>query len=68
VPAAGTWAATPNARPELPVIVATAWYGAFEAEVEYFVLPIFLKPFEPVDLLTYLRSTVWVNQAAHRMS
>ena len=50
------------------MIVATAWYGAFEAEVEYFVLPIFLKPFEPVDLLTYLRSTVWVNQAAHRMS
>ena len=55
-------------RPELPVIVVTAWCSAFEAEVEYFDLPVFLKPFEPGDLLTYLRSTVWVDQAAHRMS
>jgi DNA-binding NtrC family response regulator len=55
-------------RPELPVIVVTAWCSAFEAEIEYFELPIFLKPFEPDDLLTYLRSTVWVDQAALRMS
>jgi len=45
-------------QPALPVIVVTAWCDAFEAEVEYFHTPVFLKPFEPDDLLAYLRSTV----------
>ena len=55
-------------QPTLPVIVITAWCNAFEAEVEYFHVPVFLKPFEPDDLLTFLRSTVWLDGAAHRMS
>ena len=49
-------------QPALPVIVVTSWCDAFEAEVEYFHTPVFLKPVEPNDLLAYLRSTVLVDR------
>ncbi len=42
-------------RPDLRVIVVTALADHLDAEVEYWRLPVFLKPFDPDDLLSHLR-------------
>jgi DNA-binding NtrC family response regulator len=48
--------ATQN-RPELQVIVVTALADHMDADAEYWRLPVFLKPFDPDQLITHLRGT-----------
>jgi DNA-binding NtrC family response regulator len=43
-------------HPELRVIVVTALADHMDAEAEYWHLPVFLKPFDPDELLKHLRS------------
>jgi DNA-binding NtrC family response regulator len=45
-------------QPTLPVIVITGWADQMEAEVEYWRVPVFLKPFDSDDVLAYLGSTL----------
>lgn len=42
-------------RPHVKVIVVTGFADNLEAEVEYWSVPVFLKPFDPHDLLDHLR-------------
>ena len=42
-------------RPRLPVVVVTGDADLFAAKWEYFHTPVFLKPFDPVELFDYLR-------------
>ena len=44
-------------HPRLRVIVVTALADHADAELEYWQLPVFLKPFDPDELLRHLRST-----------
>jgi DNA-binding NtrC family response regulator len=41
--------------PDLPVVVVTGDADLFAAKWEYFYTPVFLKPFDPVELFAYLR-------------
>jgi DNA-binding NtrC family response regulator len=43
-------------HPDLRVIVVTALADHMDAESEYWHLPVFLKPFDPDELLKHLRS------------
>jgi DNA-binding NtrC family response regulator len=43
-------------QPDLRVIVVTAMADHLDADVEYWRLPVFLKPFDPDQLLAHLRS------------
>jgi DNA-binding NtrC family response regulator len=45
-------------RPHLPVVVVTGDADLFAAKWEYFHTPVFLKPFDPVELFDYLRQHV----------
>jgi FixJ family two-component response regulator len=42
-------------KPDLPVVVVTGDADLFAANWEYFYTPVFLKPFDPVELFDYLR-------------
>jgi DNA-binding NtrC family response regulator len=42
-------------KPDLPVVVVTGDADLFAAKWEYFHTPVFLKPFDPVELFDYLR-------------
>lgn len=44
-------------RPELRIIVVTARADHLEAELEYWHLPVFLKPFDADQLIGHLRAT-----------
>ncbi|MGH9370528.1 MAG: response regulator [Vicinamibacterales bacterium] len=43
-------------QPGLRVIVVTALADHLDADIEYWRLPVFLKPFDPDQLLEHLRS------------
>ncbi len=43
-------------QPDLRVIVVTALADHLDAETEYWRLPIFLKPFDPDQLIDHLRA------------
>jgi CheY-like chemotaxis protein len=43
-------------QPALPVIVITGWADHSDTELEHWLLPVFLKPFDSDDVLQYLRS------------
>jgi DNA-binding NtrC family response regulator len=45
-------------QPSVPVIVITGWSDAREAEIEYFRVPVFLKPFDPEEVLAYLQAAM----------
>jgi DNA-binding NtrC family response regulator len=45
-------------KPDLPVVVVTGDADLFAAKWEYFCTPVFLKPFDPVELFDYLRQCV----------
>ena len=45
-------------KPDLPVVVVTGDADLFAAKWEYFHTPVFLKPFDPVELFDYLRQHV----------
>jgi two-component system C4-dicarboxylate transport response regulator DctD len=45
-------------KPDLPVVVVTGDADLFAAKWEYFHTPVFLKPFDPVELFNYLRQRV----------
>jgi DNA-binding response OmpR family regulator len=42
-------------NPRLLVVVVTGDADLFAAKWEYFYTPVFLKPFDPVELIDYLR-------------
>jgi DNA-binding NtrC family response regulator len=42
-------------KPHLTVVVVTGDADLFAAKREYFYTPVFLKPFDPVELFDYLR-------------
>jgi DNA-binding NtrC family response regulator len=44
-------------QPNLQVIVVTGLANHLDADAEYWRLPVFLKPFDPDHLFTYLRSS-----------
>jgi DNA-binding NtrC family response regulator len=43
-------------QPDLKVIVVTALADHLDSDMEYWRLPVFLKPFDPDQLLAHLRS------------
>ncbi len=45
-------------QPDLPVVVVTGYADLLAAKWEYFRTPVFLKPFDPDELLDYLRRHV----------
>ena len=45
-------------KPALSVVVVTGDADLFAAKWEYFYTPVFLKPFDPVELFDYLRRPV----------
>lgn len=60
-PRANGWQLAKHAmqrQPELQVIVVTARADHLEADIEYWRLPVFLKPFDPDDLLKHLRRSM----------
>jgi DNA-binding NtrC family response regulator len=53
------WALAKEARqlfPRLPVIVITGLANHADAELEYWVLPVFLKPLDADQLFAYMRT------------
>jgi len=58
------WALVKHAKrsqPCLPVIVVTKMADMLEAEVEYFRVPVFLKPFDTQTMLAYLAGQIPVS-------
>jgi CheY-like chemotaxis protein len=43
-------------RPKMPVVIVTGSASGRDQEEDRWGLPVFLKPFEPDDLLGYLRA------------
>jgi CheY-like chemotaxis protein len=45
-------------QPSLPVIVVTGWSYMIESDEEFGRIPVFLKPFDPDEVIDYLQSTL----------